>query len=392
MPEGFGIVSGGEADNIPDELKSTKRTMGLLEKTGLKTNKHAIRALFGRNSNEPGNPTGSEKFSHMMNSTAVPGVAWYYLLSEDWQETMEESHDQSYSRSLKDYMDMAFAEDGGYMDSPYMKHAEIPSVMIYTGSNILRRLWRHDAIESGLWSKIDLVVGIGPQINYTMLHSDILLPAAGWYEKLGLKYCSTYLPYIVLNDRAVDPLGASKDEFTICGELAKVIARRAVERGQEKYTDLFGNTRDLSQIYKRWSYSDKFPPTQEGKEKGFDFLLAVSSMSNPYFGEVAKRDGVMKALSDAWGDGTTLADLREHGAIKMKSTGAYGGISGVASEIPKDRPITPHEWFVTEGVPYPTATGRLSSTSITPGILRKMKRKYATSPRPLWEGITPSSS
>lgn len=359
MPEGFGLVSYGEAENIKDELKSARRMMGLLEKTGLKSNVTATRYVLGRNSGEPSDPASTEKFSQNMNSTMVPGIPWYYLLSEDWQETMEESHDTSYSRSLKEFMEMAFKEEGGYDESPYMKEAEIPTVMFYTGANPLRRLWRHDAIEEGVWSKIDLVVGVGPQMNYTMIHSDILLPAAGWYEKLGLKYCSTYLPYMVLNDRAVDPVGVSKDEFTMTGELAKVIARRAVERGQTEYTDLFGNERDLSRVYKRWSYNDKFPPTQEGKEKGFEFLLAVSSMSNPYFGEVAERDGITKALAMAWGDGTTLEDLREKGAVKMKSTGSYGGISGVASSLPKDRPITPHEWFVNDGVPWPTATGRL---------------------------------
>lgn len=389
MPEAFGLVSFGEAENINEELKSARRMMGILEKTGLKTNKMAARYMFGRGSGDDADPAGSERFSHAMNSTAVPGVPWYYLLSEEWQETMEESHDTSYSRSLKEYMTMAFEEEGGYMDHPYMKHAEIPSVMIYTGSNLLRRLWRHDAIEQGLWPKIDLVVGIGPQMNYTMVHSDILLPAAGWYEKLGIKYCSSYIPYIILNDHAIDPIGMSKDEYTITGELARVIQRRSIERGQTEYTDLFGNTRDLSKIYKRWSYNDKFPPTREGKEKGFDFLLAVSSMSNPYFGEVAKRDGVTKALAEAWGDGTTLADLRKHGAVKMKSTGSYGGISGIASSLPKDRPITPHEWFVKDAIPYPTATGRLQFNIDHPWYIEEDEAQVTYKPAPSVGGDHP---
>jgi DMSO reductase family type II enzyme molybdopterin subunit len=379
-PEGWGLVSYGQSENIPEEFKTARRLMGLLETTGLDTNETVIRNLFGMS--KGGDPAASERMAQAQRLATVPGIPWYYLLEPAWQETMEEAHDKSYGRSLKEYMEMAMQPGGGYMDNPYMRHAEIPSLFFYTGSNPLRRLWRHDAIEKGLWSKIDLVVGVGPQMNYTMIHSDILLPAAGWYEKLGLKYCSTYIPYMIINDRAIEPLGASKDEYTMTGELAKVITERAVAQGKTKFTDLFGREKDLSELYKRWSYDGKFLPTQEGKEKAYDFLLTVSTMSNPHFFHVVEEKGVAEALSSVFEDGITLADLRREGAVKIRSTGKYSGINSVGSYLPKDRPITPHEWFIKDGMPYPTATGRLQFTIDHPWYIEadEAQMRYKRSP------------
>jgi len=354
-PEAWPVVSYGQAESMPKEFKAIREVMEVLESTGLDSNEMLLRNVFGLASEDP---VVMEELAQGQRIAAVPAIPWFYMLEPDWQKTMGESHDDTYGRSLKSYMDDALASEG-YSDNPYMKNAEIPSLFLFTGSNPLRRLWRHDAIEKGMWSKIDLVVGIAPQLNYSHMQSDIVLPAAVWYEKLGLKYCSTYIPYMILNDKAIGPLGLSKPEFQIAGELAKVITERAKERGQTKFTDLFDRKKDLSDLYDSWSYNGKFTPDDKGKEKAFNFLLKVSAMSNPYFVSMLQRHGLKKALSIVNDDPVTLEDLRREGAIKIRSTGNYSAINAVGSSLKEGKTITPHEWFIEDYKPYPTATGRL---------------------------------
>ena len=55
------------------------------------------------------------------------------------------------------------------------------------------------------------------------MHSDYVLPAAGWYEKVGIKYTISYVPYLHYCDAAVPPVGESKDEWEIYWLLTKRI-------------------------------------------------------------------------------------------------------------------------------------------------------------------------
>jgi DMSO reductase family type II enzyme molybdopterin subunit len=354
-PEGWPVVSYGQAETVGEEFKGVQRFISVLEATGLDTNETLLRGLMNVSTEDP---VFLEKMSQAMRIAAVPAIPFYYMLEPDWQQTMAEVEDRTYPRRLAEYMKEALASEG-YKNIPHMTHAEIPSVFIFTGSNPLRRLWRHDAIEKGLWQKIGLVVSVTPQLNYTSLHSDILLPAAGWYEKLGIKYCSTYIPYLIINDKAIEPQGESKCEYILFGELAKRITERAIERKQTKFTDLFGREKDLSTLYKQWSYNDKFPPTDEGKEKAYEFLLKVSAMSNPYFMSVLRERGLGAALREVVGDNTTLEQLRREGAVKIRSTGKYSAINAVGSEMEEGKTITPHVWFIRDHKRYPTATGRM---------------------------------
>ncbi len=354
-PEGWPIISYGQSESIGEEFSQLKRFLEILENTGLDTNETLMRFLQNMASEDA---QLLEQLAQAQQIAAVPAIPWYYLLEPDWQKTMGDSHDTSYPHSLAHYMTEALKTEG-YAKNPHMQHAEIPSVFIFTGSNPLRRLWRHDAIEKGMWQKIDLVVGITPQLNYTSMHSDILLPSAGWYEKLGLKYCSTYIPYMIINDKAIEPLGESKCEYIMMGELAKVISKRAVERGMTKFRDMHGRDKDLSKIYDRWSYNGKFEPTDEGKEKAYDFLLNVSAMSNPYFLSMLQRKGMGSAVAEAMAPRVTLEDLRREGAVEIRSTGNYSAINAVGSEKQAGKTITPHQFFIQDFKPYPTATGRM---------------------------------
>ena len=59
--------------------------------------------------------------------------------------------------------------------------------------------------------------------GFTGLHADYLLPAAGYYEKPGIKYSVAYVPYLHYCDAAVKPVGEAKDEWEIYWRLAQEV-------------------------------------------------------------------------------------------------------------------------------------------------------------------------
>ncbi|MFP5382946.1 MAG: molybdopterin-dependent oxidoreductase [Gammaproteobacteria bacterium] len=355
LPEAFPIIAYGQAENFGDEYAPIRSAMEALESADLNGNAGVLRLLFNLNGEDS---VQQEHILQTMRSGAVPGIPFFYELEPEWKKVMEDAHDKSYPRSLADYMGDALNSEG-YAKNPHMKQAEIPDLYIFTGSNPLRRLWRHDAIEKSLWDKIGLVVGITPQLNYTSLHSDILLPAAGWYEKLGLKYTPSYIPYLIINDKAIEPQGQSKCEYIMMGELAQKISERAVAKGKLQYTDLFGRTLRLDNTYERWSYNGRFPATEEGKEEAFRFMLKISGMSNPYFLCTMREHGIVRALEELFEDDITLDQLRRDGAVEIHSTGKYSPMNAMGTAKHKGKTITPHQRFIHEHKRYPTATGRM---------------------------------
>ena len=70
-----------------------------------------------------------------------------------------------------------------------------------------------DRIRDTIYAKAKLAVDVNFRMSESGRHSDILLPAAGWYEKIGLKYMITLAPYFTFGDRAVKPLGEAKPEW-----------------------------------------------------------------------------------------------------------------------------------------------------------------------------------
>jgi len=68
--------------------------------------------------------------------------------------------------------------------------------------------------------KLDLLVTIDYRMSTTGLHSDILLPAASWYEKNDLSTSDMH-PFIHPFSRAVDPVWESRSDWDILGDWRK---------------------------------------------------------------------------------------------------------------------------------------------------------------------------
>jgi len=86
-------------------------------------------------------------------------------------------------------------------------------------------------IKETLWPKLDLIASVNFRMSTTTMLSDLVLPAAGYYEKIGIKYTMSYVPYVIFGDQAVKPLHESRDEWDIVASLAKRIQNRAQAAG-----------------------------------------------------------------------------------------------------------------------------------------------------------------
>ena len=209
-----------------------------------------------------------------------------------------------------------------------------PKVFLVNACNPLRQWPAPQIAIEHLWPKFDLVVNINTQMSTTGLYSDVVLPAAGYYEKLGIKYAWGFVPYLVLNDKAVEPLGESRSEWWIYGSLARRIQERAQARGVAKVKDGFGKDLDLAQLFDVWSDRGAFDPAEP--RTGMDFIFAHSEIC----------------------EGTTWDEAIKRGVVPITRNGPYGILNNMCSDVDFKRPLHPNAWQVEEKESWPTLTGR----------------------------------
>ncbi len=215
-----------------------------------------------------------------------------------------------------------------------VRRDKTPTFLLSVFGNVLRHSRHGHRLVEKLWPKMDMVVSVDFRMSATARMSDIVLPAAGWYEKVGFKYIPVEIPYVTLGDRAVAPAGESKPEWEIFHRLSSAVARKARERGVTAYRDSLDVERRLDELDDAFSDAGRFGPGDE--EKIADFILTVSSTSK----------------------GLDLAELRERGHKRITGLGMQGGTTGIYSDYSETEPVVPMRWFVEKKQPYPTLTGR----------------------------------
>ncbi len=210
-----------------------------------------------------------------------------------------------------------------------------PEVLVSAYGNVLRNSRMGDRIRDTLYAKAKLTVDVGIRMSETARYADIVLPAAGIYEKLGAKYTISYVPYLSLGDRAVPPLAESKPEWEIFSLLAERVGREARRRGVSEIRGSFGQPCAIGDLGARFSDHGAFGPHDE--EKLFRFILRFSRPSA----------------------GITLEDLRSQGgAVRFRDFGPQAPLRGLFSDYHADEPLVPMRDFVEKKNPYPTLTGR----------------------------------
>jgi DMSO reductase family type II enzyme molybdopterin subunit len=200
-----------------------------------------------------------------------------------------------------------------------------PRVLVTSGVNPLRRWPAPQVVERVLWPKLRLIAAIDFRLSSTGAKADLLLPAAGYYEKRGIKYAVALAPYVVVGDRAVAPLGESKGEWEIMALLARRLQERARERGLEG---------EVAHIYDRFTADGLYGPADD--EAILDQILRNSS-----------------ATRDVGWD-----EARRRGAIPVRSVGGWDTTSAIGSEIEPGGSLTPSRIHLEQKHAWPTLTGR----------------------------------
>jgi DMSO reductase family type II enzyme molybdopterin subunit len=266
-------------------------------------------------------------------STSTPTMVWLYAFDDGYRRVVNEDryHDPTLKRPVAEYIQEAL--DKGWMPV-WPKNGKRPRVYLYTGMNPLRRWPVPHLIRDNLWANMELIVTWEFRMSTSAMHCDIVLPAAGWHEKEGIKFTQSLVPYVCVGNKAVEPLFESKGEWDIMARLARTLQERAKDREVGKYVDALGIEHDLSRLHDNWSLGGKF--TEGDAPKALDVQLDTSEPTK----------------------GMNWEEAAQIGAIRVRNPGPYGPITAVCSDMKPDEALHPFDWFVIDKEPWPTLTGR----------------------------------
>lgn len=148
-----------------------------------------------------------------------------------------------------------------------------PRAFIIWRANYLNQAKGNELIEDSLWQDLDLIVDINYRMDTTALFSDVVLPAASYYEKVDLNSTDCH-SYMHTFGQALEPLFESKTDWAIFHALAKKIAEVARNRGLPPYRDEeFHWERDFTRLEEHWTSGR----TLVTDEQAADYILAHSA-------------------------------------------------------------------------------------------------------------------
>ena len=273
----------------------------------------------------------SQELMQHMNTT--PLMPWLYThagYAQVWDKA--EYHDPAVPRKTAEYMDEAVRK-GWIPIRP--RPGSDPKVLLFTGSNPLRRWPAPQIAREQLWPKLDMIVDVNFKASTSGLCADLILPTCGYYERDSLKYSQAYVPYLILCEKAVEPLGESKPEWEIFGLLARKVQERALERGVRTVRDGAGTEVDLGTVYDRWSHEHKYHESRP--REALDAILRdTPATGNKGYDDFARTG--MLPIVEAKGDPDALY--------------------AVATDFQPGRTLYPHQRFVEGKEAWPTFSGR----------------------------------
>jgi DMSO reductase family type II enzyme molybdopterin subunit len=243
-----------------------------------------------------------------------------------------ELHDPLLPRSTAEYMKESLEK--GWIPIRPQPGTE-PRVLLFRAGNPLRRWPAPQVAKESFWPRLGLIVDINMRVSTSGLYSDLILPTAGYYERDALKYPQSYLPYLVLCEKAVEPLGEAKPEWEIFGLLARKIQERARARGVTKVRNAIGAEVDLSTFYEQWSEGGK--SDERDPRAALDVVLRNCTTTGGIGYDEASRTGLLPIVE--------VSD--EPNAIYATGT-----------EYKKGRTLYPHARFIEKKHAWPTYSGR----------------------------------
>lgn len=274
---------------------------------------------------------GETKYlNHKLCTTDVVGVNFK---SPGYRAALEREQQGFSPRRLGAYYDEA--QEKGW--SPGLPRTGPPKVFFSGGANLLRRNNLPQYLKAHQLDQMELIVDINPKFTFTGMHSDYILPAAGWYEKPGIKYTVAHVPYLHYTDAAVPPLGESKDEYEIYWLLTREIERLAKERNLPVFDGCGRGPIDWKTLHQRYSNEGAFG--QKDAEKLVEEILRSKAT-----------------------EGVTLAELKQAGIARFTATGM--DISATSLHNPDwkgEGVLTTLTRFTEHKEPWPTYSGRITT-------------------------------
>lgn len=202
-------------------------------------------------------------------------------------------------RPFEEYFNEA-VEKGWWRGADVPHEDSPPRVLIECGGNVLRRTRGGSRrLLEHLWPQLKKIVTIDVRMSATALHSDIVLPAAQQYEKLGFGIPSSHVMNLTFCDKAVDPPGEALQEWEIFRRIAEKVEERAKERGFEPYKDSRNRTYDPKKLHETFTSSGEWLD----QEVIFDEMLRDTAM----VGTIPEN--------------ASLEDLREKGFYRWQGLG-----------------------------------------------------------------------
>ncbi len=249
------------------------------------------------------------------------GLDEYYGSSKDWDPHMK--------RELSDYLSESV--ERGWQLGPGTR----PRVLMEAGGNMLRRIRGYPKMMTGLLPELDLLATFDWRMSFTAMHSDIVLPCAGWYEKDDITWATALVPFAHVTTRAVEPLAESKSDWEIHCLIVKTIQERAIARGIGTFKDLEGEDRRFDKVYEEMTFGRRY--TEENTEEFLEEICRLTTNMG----------------------GIGWQELKERGYKRFTGLGSSYLNPGNATDIEPHQTITANTWHTEKKRPWPTLTRRL---------------------------------
>lgn len=296
--------------------------------------------------------------------TVPPFFFWYYHCGYKpvWDAIPPEA--MGLPRRVSAYVDEAL--HAGWWEGLVRPDPSVqPRVLFIMGNNPLRRLRGGTRILlKELWPKLRKVITVDFRWSTSALYSDLVLPAAFFYEKEQFhSLTSNEVRFWAYGEKATEPVGESRSEWRMANELARTMAQRAQARGLDAYQVPHGVTpaRCKAVLGRALSLPDALRPLL-GALRHFHDIPQVLSMQGRYAEddvEQALRDMVERCKAEGlFAADESLEQIRQRGFVKYNGLGTSTQAQNIATNVQPDAVVTALLRHTRDHVPYPTLTGR----------------------------------
>ena len=274
---------------------------------------------------------------------STPLIPWLYAHDPKFAEAAANDAyaDPALPRPVSEYMEEIFEREWQPIRP---KPPKRPKFLYYSGPNPLRRWPNARTIRDSLWKELDTIVTCDFRMSTSGMWSDYILPACGYYEKPGIKYTMSYIPYVVVGDRAVPPLYESKHEWDIMLGLAKKIQERARARGVKGFTDHLGEEHTLENFYDWLTVDGVYVEGEKGETAALDYIMRNSGVTR--YTDLGEQPW-QKAVENG------MVKIEKVAGLEMAMM-----LGCMMSDFDYSEPMNQFGWFHKHKTPWPTLTGR----------------------------------